>query len=39
MLYDDVDSPTSAWGMLMEAEGGGAMVPGTMLPARLRGTS
>lgn len=40
MLYEDVDNPTSAGGMLTEAEGGGgAVAPSTMLPARLRGTS
>jgi len=39
-VYDDVDSPTSAGGMLVLVEGGGAEVaPGTMLAARLRGMS
>jgi hypothetical protein len=38
MLYEDVDNPTSAGEMLVEG-GGGAVVPGTILPARLRGTS
>lgn len=38
MLYVDVDNPTSAGGMLADG-GGGAVAPGTMLPARLRGTS
>jgi hypothetical protein len=41
-VHDDVDNPTSAGGMLL-VEGGGAagaeVAPGTMLPARLRGTS
>ena len=40
-VYVDVDNPTSAGGMLLVVvEGGGTEVaPGTMLPARLRGTS
>jgi hypothetical protein len=36
-VHDDVDAPTSAGGM--PALGGGPFVPGTMLPALLRGTS
>jgi hypothetical protein len=41
MLYvhDDVDNPTSAGGMLLVEGGGAEVAPGTMLPARLRGTS
>jgi len=35
-FHDDVDSPTSAGGIVTE---GGLVDPGTMLPARLRGTS
>ena len=36
-IHDDVDNPTSAGGML--AFGAGPLVPGTILPALLRGTS
>ena len=41
MLYvhDNVDDPTSAAGMLLVEGGGAEVAPGTMLPARLRGTS
>ena len=38
-VYEDVDNPTSAGGMVLTEGGGAELVPGTMLPARLRGTS
>jgi hypothetical protein len=38
-IHDDVDSPTSAGGMLAFGAGPLVPVPGTMLPALLRGTS
>ena len=38
-VYDDADNPTSAGGTLLVEGAGAEVAPGTMLPARLRGTS